>query len=150
MNDWQAKVTEFMVAMGQTVPHPGLAPAIRDADLRASLIAEEAVETINALGLGVSIEHWQQTNPEGNLVDLIDGLCDLLYVTIGTAVSAGIDLDPFFDEVHRSNMSKVGGAVREDGKRLKPRGWRPPDIEGRLKEIIAASGTIQTPSTLED
>lgn len=40
----------------------------------------------------------------------------------------GIDLRPFFLEVHRTNMLKTTGPVREDGKRLKPEGWKPPRI----------------------
>ena len=39
-------------------------------------------------------------------------LCDLLYVVYGTGVAFGFDLDGAFEEVHRSNMSKLG----EDGK----------------------------------
>ena len=42
--------------------------------------------------------------------------------------------DPVADEIQRTNMAKVGGPVREDGKRLKPPGWQPPDIEGELKK----------------
>jgi predicted HAD superfamily Cof-like phosphohydrolase len=41
----------------------------------------------------------------------------------------GMDLRPFFEEVHRTNMLKTTGPVREDGKRLKPEGWKPPRIE---------------------
>ena len=40
----------------------------------------------------------------------------------------GLDLAPFFEEVHRTNMLKLTGPVREDGKRLKPEGWKPPRI----------------------
>lgn len=48
--------------------------------------------------------------------------------TIGMICDAwNIPLRPFWDEVQRANMDKVGGAVREDGKRLKPPGWRPPN-----------------------
>lgn len=88
---------------------------MRDATLRASLIEEESLETIAALR-------------NNDLLGTIDGLCDLLYVTYGTAVSMGLDLEPFFDEVHRSNMTKIGGPIRPDGKRLKPPGWDPPDL----------------------
>lgn len=31
-------------------------------------------------------------------------------------------------------MDKLHGPIREDGKRLKPEGWRAPDIEGLIKE----------------
>jgi hypothetical protein len=50
-----------------------------------------------------------------------------------------VDLEPFFAEVHRTNMAKVGGPVRPDGKKLKPEGWQPPDIAGILRAQIAAA-----------
>jgi predicted HAD superfamily Cof-like phosphohydrolase len=74
-------------------------------------------------------------DPRGDLVEAIDGMCDLLCVVYGTAAEFGIDLAPFWDEVHRTNMAKAGGPVREDGKRLKPPGWTPPDIAGVLAAV---------------
>src|SRR5919112_830841 len=56
-------------------------------------------------------------------------LADLLYVVYGTAVSYGIDMEPVFREVHRSNMSKIGGYKREDGKWVKPPTYSPAAIE---------------------
>ncbi len=47
----------------------------------------------------------------------------------------------FWDEVHRSNMAKVGGPIRGDGKRLKPEGWTPPDVAG----VLAAALLGETP-----
>lgn len=101
-------------------------PAIRRPELRAELIREEAQETVDAI-------------LAGDLIGDIDGMCDLLCVTYGTAAEFGIDLAPFWDEVHRSNMAKVGGPVREDGKRLKPEGWTPPDIAGVLEAHLPVS-----------
>lgn len=89
--------------------------------LRGRLIEEEASEVLQAL-------------EERNLAHIARELADLLYVTYGTAVSLGIDIRPVFEAVHRANMAKVGGAVREDGKILKPPGWQPPNVEA----IIAA------------
>jgi predicted HAD superfamily Cof-like phosphohydrolase len=97
-------------------------PAIRRRFLRAALIEEEAEETV-----------WAIEN--GDLIGAIDGMCDLLCVVYGTAAEFGIDLAPFWDEVHRSNMAKAGGPVREDGKRLKPEGWQPPDLERVMEEV---------------
>lgn len=120
--------------------------------LRISLMQEELTETIEAM-------------EAGDLPAIADGLADLCYVAIGTAVAYGLPLDKVFEEVHRANMGKAmicaecsgvgrlykrleahgkrcetcngSGAVvryREDGKVLKPEGWKPPDIAAILKE----------------
>lgn len=86
--------------------------------IRWSLIAEECREL-----------HGSILNQDP--IAYIDALCDILYVVYGAAVAHGIDLEPFFDEVHRSNMTKASGPKREDGKQLKPEGYIPPDI-GRV------------------
>jgi predicted HAD superfamily Cof-like phosphohydrolase len=75
--------------------------------LRERLIQEEFDELKEAMG-------------NDDLPAIAKELADLLYVVYGTAVSYGIDMDPVFREVHRSNMSKVGGYKREDGKWVKP------------------------------
>lgn len=118
MNRMQQQVEEFHRALGQYI---GTEPAIVHPELRVKLIREEAKETCDAI-------------EEGDLVGAIDGVCDLIYVALGTAVEFGLDLEPIFDEVHRSNMAKKGGAVREDGKRLKPEGWTPPDVAGEINK----------------
>src|SRR4029453_6442141 len=64
-------------------------------------------------------------------------VADLLYVVYGTAVSYGIDMAPVFREVHRSNMSKVGGYKREDGKWVKPATYSPAAIQPILAEQAA-------------
>lgn len=85
------------------------------AHLRAALISEEASETCKALQVG-------------DLLQIIDGLCDLLCVVYGTAVELGVRLEPFWREVHKTNIAKQGGPTRDDGKILKPQGWIPPDL----------------------
>lgn len=142
MNRMQAQVADFHEATGSDI---GESPAFggpEQRDLRAKLILEEAVETVAALGFTVEallfatpnkqnmpIATFTKSYPEPDLVETIDGICDLMYVGLGTAVAMGVDIEPHFDEVHRANMTKIGGPVREDGKRLKPEGWLPPDHE---------------------
>lgn len=111
MSHWQTQVKDFHRLFDIEI---GTYPAIRSPKLRAELIREEAEETIKAIN-------------EGKLLDAIDGLCDLIYVALGTAVTFGVDLDPHFREVHRANMSKIGGSKREDGKWIKPANWQPPN-----------------------
>lgn len=72
-----------------------------------------------------------------DLVEIADGLADLLYVVYGTAAEYGIPIDEVYAEVHRSNMSKLGEdglpIYRADGKVLKGPNYSPPDIEAILK-----------------
>jgi predicted HAD superfamily Cof-like phosphohydrolase len=84
--------------------------------LRERLIHEEFEELKEAMGTQ-------------DLSAIAKELADLLYVVYGTAVSYGIDMEPVFREVHRSNMSKVGGHKREDGKWVKPATYSPARIE---------------------
>ncbi len=44
-----------------------------------------------------------------DMVEVADGLADILYFVVGQAVRAGIDIDAVFAEVHRSNMTKKSG-----------------------------------------
>jgi predicted HAD superfamily Cof-like phosphohydrolase len=117
----QAMVAEFHRQFGGGAPEdldlehfPG--------ELRIRLIEEETEEFAEAVRAG-------------DVPEMVDALCDLLYVTYGAAVSLGVDLEPFFEEVHRSNMAKVGGHRREDGKWVKPAHWQPPDIKGLLARL---------------
>lgn len=104
--------------------------------LRIRLISEEALE--------VEEEFWPvDTIPtdRGSLeveipVDrkkLTKELADLMYVTIGTAVTFGLPLREVFAEVHKSNMSKLGPdgkpIYREDGKVLKGPNYKEPDLD---------------------
>ena len=119
--DWQADVAEFMRAMGQRVEAQ---PTIIDGpthDLRLALIDEE-------------LDELREAMDAERMVGVADALVDLLYVTIGTACAYGIDLGPIWDAVQAANMAKAGGPIRDDGKRLKPEGWRPPDVSGLLRE----------------
>src|ERR1035437_9740345 len=72
-----------------------------------------------------------------NLAEIAKELADLIVVTLGTAVAYGIDLNPVWDLVHKSNMAKTGGGNRNDGKILKPLNWEKPDI---AKEINRQRG----------
>jgi predicted HAD superfamily Cof-like phosphohydrolase len=85
-------------------------------ELRVRLIQEEFDELKEAMATG-------------SLAAVAKEMADLLYVTYGTAVSYGIDMESVFQEVHRSNMSKVGGYKRADGKWVKPPTYSPADIE---------------------
>lgn len=137
------KVKEFHEAMDIPVISSPSIPADDRVRLRASLIAEEFFEVMVAMfGNAPLLVESQQAmsgfiafaKPHVDLESVADGLCDLDYVIEGTRLELGIDGGPVLDEVHAANMRKVGGPVRDDGKRLKPEGWQPPDIARVLRE----------------
>ena len=64
-----------------------------------------------------------------DVVEQADALVDAIYYICDTAVRHGMNLDRVFEIVHGANMAKVvDGRVirRDDGKILKPDGWRDP------------------------
>ena len=91
--------------------------------LRQALIEEEVRELADAANAG-------------DVVGVADALADIVYVAYGTAHVYGIDLDAVLDEVHASNMTKLGAdgrpVHRADGKVLKGPAYRPPDISAVL------------------
>lgn len=116
-----AQVREFHEKFGvEILDRPAIPSSDREI-LRHNLISEEWLEFSAA---------WSQRD----LVEIADALADMIYVILGTALSYGIPLAAVFDEVHRTNMLKVGGATRDDGKILKPEGWKAPDIAGILRK----------------
>jgi predicted HAD superfamily Cof-like phosphohydrolase len=63
--------------------------------------------------------------------------CDVHVVVSGDMVERGIPEDAAYAAVHASNMAKAGGPVRSDGKRLKPKDWRPPDVASAIDDWVA-------------
>lgn len=130
----------FDIKVEETPTYPDKATAL----LRCKLIEEEATELFDSLGYSIETDGTRHINMgdwnsvdnfhRGDLVEVADALGDLLYVIYGAALSFGIDLEPVTDEIHRSNMSKVGGHKREDGKWIKPDTYSPADIKSVLEK----------------
>ncbi|ASY34187.1 MULTISPECIES: pyrophosphohydrolase domain-containing protein [Streptomyces] len=99
------------------------------AALRRALLAEEFAEVDEAAG--------EVAADPGALAHFAQELADLVYVTYGTALTHGIDLDAVLAEVHRANMSKLGPdgspVRRADGKVMKGPHYRAPDIAAVLR-----------------
>ena len=67
-------------------------------------------------------------------VEQLDALIDILVVTMGAIRTGGFDGEGAWREVMDTNFAKVDpvtGKVRkrEDGKVLKPEGWKAPELE---------------------
>ena len=84
-------------------------------------------------------EEFQELQDADNDVDTLDALIDILVVTIGAIHSMGADGEGAWIEVMRSNFAKIDPASgkvlkREDGKVLKPEGWKPPELARYLNK----------------
>ena len=81
-------------------------------------------------------EEYVAAENDDDLAEVADALGDMAYIIAGTALEYGIPLDRVLDEIHRSNMAKLGPdgkpIKRADGKVIKPDGWQPPNIAAVL------------------
>lgn len=113
-------VREFHQVFGHPIASIPAFPTEELIKLRGDLISEERSELSDA-------------EEQRDIVGVADALSDLLYVIYGMGLVYGIDLDKTFQEVHRSNMSKLGAdgkpIYREDGKVLKGPNYTPPDLK---------------------
>ena len=113
------KVGIFMKTFGQEVKDKPSFSTDKINELRLSLIQEELNELKEAMN-------------KKDLTEVADALTDLLYVTYGAGHAFGIDLDKCFDEVQRSNMSKLGvdgkPIYNEKGKVMKGPNYFEPDL----------------------
>jgi predicted HAD superfamily Cof-like phosphohydrolase len=144
------------------------APGPGTAALYNSLCAEEFSELQEA---------WQNYLDRGSVEDyteIADACLDLIYVATGLMHALGLDPQPLWDEVHRSNIDKLkhpcptcdgkGSLLvvdelskpeqkpchtchgqqhlyevrrREDGKVLKPEGWKPPQLQALVAAMMS-------------
>lgn len=125
------KVREFHKAFGCGYPNAPMLLTREKEALRLRLIEEE-------------LQEYREAAHNCDLVGMLDALADLTYVVLGTAVEHGfVRFDEAFDEVHRSNMSKLvdGKPIkREDGKVLKG----PDYFKPNLKPYIGPDTKVKT------
>jgi predicted HAD superfamily Cof-like phosphohydrolase len=75
----------------------------------------------------------------GDMVELLDGMVDLVWVVKGMAYCLGIDYDQAFSEVLRSNHSKAwpdGPHFNEVGKVMKGPNFSPPDLRKFVEHLL--------------
>lgn len=150
MTNEQQQVREWMKSFGQETPDKPTIPSLEVRKLRAKLILEEALECIDALGMQVcfnngarevlyvpeldcyEMHEWKKPN----LALIADGCEDLKVVTEGTLVACGLVKkqnhlptssveffeDPLFNEVMRSNWSKM--MTKEEVDYLKTKNFK--------------------------
>ena len=123
MNNFQ-KVKKFMQTFSQEVKNKAEFPNEKIVQLRYDLIEEE-------------LEELNQAIKDKDIKEVADALTDILYVTYGAGHAFGIDLDQCFDEVQKSNMSKLSSdgkpIYNENGKVMKGPNYFKPDLDKFLK-----------------
>ena len=114
------KVKKFMDTYGQEVKYKAEFPNENTVKLRLNLIQEE-------------LQELQEAIKQEDLLEVADALTDILYVTYGAGHAFGINLDNCFDEVQKSNMSKLGAdgkpIYNQSGKVMKGPKYFKPDLK---------------------
>ena len=118
-------VTVFLKAVGQETPSFAQATVSDQAELYKKLIKEE-------------VEEFWEAEAVSDDVEQIDACFDMMWVIVGYMKSRGWDCEKIWDEGAKSNLSKIDSVTglvkrREDGKILKPEGWKPPDFTKFVK-----------------
>ena len=113
-------VKKFMKTFGQEVKEKAEFQSHKIISLRYELIKEELTELEEAIN-------------KKDIKEVADALTDILYVTYGAGHAFGINLDKCFDEVQKSNMSKLGldgkPIFNDKGKVLKGPNYFKPDLK---------------------
>lgn len=117
-------VSVFLTAVGQQVPVKPIGETDQS-KLYKKLIDEEYQEFLEAFYTDDTVEE-------------IDACFDMMWVIIGYMKSRGWDCENIWDEGAKSNLSKIDAVTglvkrREDGKILKPEGWKTPDFTKFVK-----------------
>ena len=105
-------------------------------------VSEQPIASLGAAKNKLRFELMKEENEEyleaaqnGDLVEVADALGDMLYILCGTIIEHGMQhkIEEVFDEIQRSNMSKLGAdgkpIYREDGKVLKGPNYFKPNIK---------------------
>ena len=124
MSNFQS-VKLFMQTFGQEVKSKSEFPSERITKLRYNLIKEE-------------LDEFSEAVKNKDLKEVADSLTDILYVTYGAGHAFGINLDECFEEVQKSNMSKLDEdrkpIYNEQGKVMKGPKYFKPDLSKFIKK----------------
>ena len=131
----QKAVEAFMAAGGQTTNIIPKVPADPVADRRILMLKEEVEELVGA---------WENDD----IVEYADAIADIIYVALGAAVEAGIDIEPVIEEVIDSNNSKIDWergrpwARHDNGKIAKTERYSPPDIRSIILQQVTTEARL--------
>ena len=116
-------VTKFHESYGLDIKYTPKANLPKNiSELRFNLMKEEN-------------EEYLQASRDEDLIEIGDALGDMLYILCGTIIAHGFQdkIESIFDEIQRSNMSKLGAdgkpIYRKDGKVMKGPNYFKPDLK---------------------
>lgn len=138
-------VEMFMRACGHT-PDP------KRVALYLDLVREEIGELEEAMAAFHSAETVEESQQAR--ADVLDAVCDSVWVLIGLAKTMDLPIDWGWDCVTISNLKKcdpeLGTVLRdESGKIMKPPGWKPPDLLKVIKQYEQTKDGLAPPETNE-
>lgn len=135
------KVTQFHQHIGASIrQQPSLLPCC---PAEAAKISKEVYGMIEHYGksdkqpseflvrfllAAEELAEWAEAHAKQDLVAAVDAWGDRMFVLVGDAVSCGLPASKVFAEVHRSNMTKLGGDLSESGKGIKSDDFEDPDF----------------------
>lgn len=133
------KFHQAFLKASETLPSSPTPCSQSKTNLNKRLITEEYKELLEALDCV-----WVQ---DAEYFDHVASeAVDLIYVTLGLIVDLGINITPIWNAIANANLEKISGGVkfRDDGKVLKPEGWKPADtlslITDQLNSTHHANG----------
>lgn len=81
-------------------------------DLRQGLIDEEATKLYRAIdNMLMDVDEWGEKDEDSfneRKKEVLNGICDLIFVAIRTALMCGFNIEEAMERVYDSNMSKLG------------------------------------------
>lgn len=101
---------------------------------------EESISLVSSMeGIDTNRDYKRPITESGIIAEQADALVDIYYYSLNALVKKGVNLEPIFQAVHKSNMDKrfPDGEFhrRDDGKIIKPNRWREPDITGLIEQM---------------
>jgi hypothetical protein len=138
-------VEAFMKACGHE-PDP------KRVSLYLDLVREEIGELEEAMSSFYASESKEDSQQAR--ADVLDAICDSIWVLVGLARVMDLPLEWGWDSVAVSNSRKcdpeLGTVIRdENGKIMKPPGWKAPDMLRIIKQTDAAKEGLGNPETGE-
>jgi NTP pyrophosphatase (non-canonical NTP hydrolase) len=101
---------------------------------------QPSIENVSLYRNLINEEYWefQDAIKAKDDVEQLDACMDMIWVILGYCYMKNFQVHGAWDEVARSNLSKIDkktGKVikREDGKVLKPENWKPPELKSFIK-----------------